>query len=308
MTYRAFAPLGRDLSRLVLGTLVYRTTSADVRPDLLDAWLRAGGNVVDSAREYGASEAVLGRWMRERGCRDAVVVITKGGHPDERGSRLTPDDLAADLEQSLAVLGTDFVDVYLLHRDDPDVAVGPVLEALNAHVRAGRIRCFGASNWSTARLEEAREYASAHGLESFACSSPSLSLATQNEPPWPGCVSASDRDSRRWYERTRMPVFAWSSQAAGFFTGRYVPGRAETADVGRVYDSPDNSERLRRARELAAWKGCSPGHVALAWVLHQPLEVFPIIGPRTVEELHSSLAALEVSLAPDELSWLALES
>jgi 1-deoxyxylulose-5-phosphate synthase len=302
MRYRHFSPLGRDLSVLVLGTTLYRTAGDDASTELLDAWLELGGNVVDCAREYGESERVLGRWLRDCGRRDEVVVLTKGGHAGEGRRRVTPADISADLVKSLEALGAGAIEIYMLHRDDPSQPVGPLVEVLNEHRRAGRIGTFGGSNWSTQRLGDANEYARAHGLETFSCSSPGLSLAQQREPPWPDCVAAQDPASHAWYERTEMPVFAWSSQAAGFFAGVDGP------DVARVYRNEDNLERLRRATELGARIGHTANAVALAWVLRQPFPTYAIIGPRTVDELLASVAALEIELSREEWRWLNLEA
>jgi len=302
MRYRLFAPLGRDLSVLVLGTALYRTPGEDVSTELLDAWFELGGNIVDCGREYGDSERVLGRWLRHSGRRDDVVVLTKGAHPIEGRRRVTPADISTDLLESLSVLGCRQVGIYMLHRDDPSQPVGPLVEALNEHRRAGRIGAFGASNWTTQRLEEANAYAQAHDLEALTCSSPGLSLAQQLEPPWLDCLAADDARSRAWYERMGMPVFAWSSQAAGFFAGVAGP------DVVRVYGSEANVERLRRATELGARIGHTANAVALAWVLAHPFPTHAIIGPRTVDELLRSVTALEIKLMPEEWRWLNLET
>src|SRR5947209_17905962 len=105
-----------------------------------------------------------------------------------------------------------------------------------------------------------------------------------------------------------MPLFAWSSQAGGFFTGRYTPDNLENEDMVRVYYNEGNWERLRRATELGRKKGgFTANQVALAWVLHQPFPVFALIGPHSVEELNSSVSALELELTPDEVRWLNLE-
>jgi len=237
-----------------------------------------------------------------------MVVLTKGAHHNADSKRVTPEDITCDLRDSLARLRTPYVDLYVLHRDDPEVPVGPIVEALNEHVRAGRIRAFGGSNWTPERLDEANAYARERGLQGFAVSSPNLSLAVPKEAVWAGCVSATDAASRAWYAQTQMPLFAWSSQARGFFTGHFTPeNAAENEFIHRVYDSPDNWERLRRATEFGRERGYSAIQVALAWVLHQPFPVFPLIGPANVEELRSSLQALELQLTPGEVHWLNLE-
>jgi 1-deoxyxylulose-5-phosphate synthase len=273
-----------------------------VSTELLDAWVELGGNVVDCGREYGESEGVLGRWLDRTRRRDDVVVLTKGAHQSDERRRVTPADIAADLQESLEALGAETIELYLLHRDDPAQPVGPIVEALNEHHRAGHIRAFGASNWTTARLAEANAYAREHALVPFSCSSPALSLARQLEPPWAECVAADDPASRAWYERTDMPLFAWSSQAAGFFAGVTGP------DVVRVYGSDANIERYRRAADLGARLGHTANAVALAWVLSQPFPTYAIIGPRTVEELHASVRALELELTEGQLRWLDLET
>src|SRR5207248_5002422 len=206
MKYHPFPALGLDLSRLVLGSMVFSLEALDLSYDLIETWLELGGNIIDTAHVYsgGNSERAMGRWFQERGRRDDVLVLTKGAHHNADRRRVTPEDITCDLRDSLARMKTEMIDLYLLHRDDPDVPVGPIVEALEEHRRAGRIRAYGGSNWSTARLEEANAYARAHGLQGFIASSPNLSLAVQNEPVWADCLSASDPGSRAWYEHTQM--------------------------------------------------------------------------------------------------------
>jgi len=299
MRYARFAALGRDLSRLVLGTARFAKAPLDTSTRLFDDWVEAGGNAIDMGRQYGNAEAIVGGWLRARGRRDDVVIVTKGGHYDlETGrQRITPEDITADLEESLVQLGIDAIDLYLLHRDDPSKPVGPILDTLNEHLRAGKIRAFGGSNWTQARFDEARAYAEANGLETFACSSPQLSLAVPSEPPWPGCVSIHEPAALAWYARTQLPVFSWSSQAAGFFAG-------VNTDLTRVYRTEENAARLRRARELAERKGCSATQLALAWTTNQPFPTYAIVGPADADEIHESVVALDVELTPDEADRL----
>ena len=294
--YRRFEPLGRPVSRLVLGTMV-------VADDVLDEWVRVGGNILDSARVYGdgASEEAVGAWFAARpAVRDELIVLTKGAHPEGDVRRVTSADIAADLDASIAALGRP-VDIYLLHRDDPSLPVGPMIDCLNEHRAAGRLRAFGTSNWTCERIDEANAYASAHGLEGFTCNSPQLSLARQNEEHWPGTMAATD-DVRAWHARTQMPLFAWSAQARGFFAGH------DSESAVRVYDNADNRERRRRAAEIGERVGCTANQVALAWVLAQPYPVYAVIGPRTVAQLREAIGALDVSLTDDEVRWLDLEA
>jgi aryl-alcohol dehydrogenase-like predicted oxidoreductase len=309
MKYAPFAPLNRDLSRLVLGSMVFNPEAPELADTLLDAWFEAGGNIVDTAHVYhgGHSERILGRWLEARNLRSEVVILTKGAHHNADRRRVTPEDILCDLRDSLARLRTDTIDLYLLHRDDPDVPVEEIVDALNEQYQAGRIRAFGGSNWSTARLDAANAYAAREGLVGFTASSVHLSLAQPGGEIWPGCLDARSEADRTWYRDRQLPLFAWSSQARGFFSGTFTPENiAENELMQRVYGRPGNWERLRRAGELGRERGFSAIQVALAWVLHQPFPVFPIIGPATVDELSSSLRALELELSPDELAWLDL--
>jgi aryl-alcohol dehydrogenase-like predicted oxidoreductase len=131
---------------------------------------------------------------------------------------------------------------------------------------------------------------------------------------WVGCISiAADAEAQAWYQQNGMPVFAWSAQARGFFSGRFRPDMTEGAtlearNVIRTYYSDANWERYRRADELAELKGCTLRQVALAWVLHSPLDVYALIGPANASELDDCLGALDVELTPEEVAWLNLET
>ena len=297
------------VSRLALGTAWFDAARYDEIAMLLDTFVELGGNLIDTAENYGDAERIIGRWIEESGRSGDVVMSTKGGHPYDGRNRITRDDIERDLAGSLERLRRDSVDLYLLHRDDPTVPVGSVVELLNEHLEARRFRAYGLSNWSTERLAEADTYARSHRLRGFAASSPNLSLARWSSPPWDGVVSASDRASRAWYERRGVPLIAWSPQAAGWFAVR-DPTRLD--DDGRrvlaAYDTPDNRERRRRAAALGTARGFAATEVALAWVLGQPFPTIAVAGGRTPDELRSNARALQLQLTPTEHAWLNLES
>lgn len=316
MRYGSLPDVSGRVSRLVMGSMVFSIENQQRTNDLLDRFVAAGGTAVDTARVYskGTSEEAFGNWLKERGARDEIVVIGKGAHHDSQTleRRVNAAAIHEDIQISLKSMQLERMDVYILHKDDEGAPVGPVVEALNEENAAGRIGAFGGSSWTHTRIAEANAYAEAHNLKPFAVSSPNLALAVPVEPMWAGCVTlAGDPDALDWYERTRMPIFAWSSQARGFFSGRYTPGMSgETMDqqnVIRTYFSDENWERYRRAESLAGEKGCNLRQIALAWVLHQPLELYALIGPATVEELDDCLGALDVKLTEEELLWLNLQ-
>lgn len=299
----------KPVSRLALGTMIFSPDNLPHASSILNSFLECGGTLIDTAHGYGrgASEKGIGARLREGGDRESIVILDKGCHPyGDSGPRVTPEDMRADLDESLERLGTEYIDLYMPHRDDPSVPVGPIVEALNEEVVRGRIHAFGCSNWTPERIMEANAYAVEHGLQGFVASSPNLSLARASEPMWAGCVYTNDAD-RSWYESTQMPLISWSSQAGGFFTGRYSPEDRSNADMVRVYYTEENFERLRRARTLAEQRGVHPLQVALAWVLNQPFPTIAIIGPHSVEELESSVQAADLKLTPSEMAYLDLQ-
>jgi predicted dehydrogenase/aryl-alcohol dehydrogenase-like predicted oxidoreductase len=305
MTYSHVAGVEMPISRIVMGSMVFRRDNLPFACAMLDHYVELGGNCIDTAYVYG-TEATIGHWLRLRNNREQMLLIGKGAHTPE----CHPEGLTRQLMQTLENLQTGYLDLYFMHRDNLAIPVGEFVECLNEHVRAGRIRAFGGSNWTMERIEAANDYARAHGLTGFAASSPNLALAVWNQPMWGGCVAASDPASRAWYNAQQLPLFAWSSQASGFFTGRYSPAdRANpaAAEVVRTWFNDDNFRRLARARELALQKGVSSTQIALAYVLCQPFPTWALIGPRTIEETRTSVAALDVALTPEELRWLNLE-
>ncbi len=309
MQYGNIAGLTPPVSKLVLGTMVCTTDNLDNSFALLDAYVEAGGNCLDTAYIYagGKSELTLGQWFAQRKNRDKIVLLDKGGHPTGSGPRVNPTDITADLMESLERLQLDQIDIYLLHRDDPNVPVGPLVECLNEHMRDGRIRIFGGSNWTPARLDEANAYAARHGLQGFSASSEQMCLAEVKEPMWGGCVTV-DEAARQWHIDHQFPLFPWSSQANGFFTGRFTPDNRDNADMVRVYYNDRNWERLRRAAEIGAQRGGDANNIALAYVMHQPFPIFPLIGPRSVEELRSSLRSIDITLSEAEMDYLNLQT
>lgn len=303
MTHAAVPGVALPVSRLVMGCDNQRTMPHAAA--MWDDYFERGGNTFDTAWLYGGGlqERLLGQWMKNRGVRDQTVVIGKGGHTPF----CTPEAITRQLHESLERLQTDRVDIYLMHRDNPDLPVGELVDVLNGHVRAGRIGIFGGSNWSIARAAAANRYAKRKGLQGFGVLSNNLSLARMVDPVWGGCISASDPASRKWLKKTQLPHFAWSSQARGFFTDRAGPDKTSDAELVRCWYADDNFARRERAVALAAKKGVSPIAIAAAYVLHQPFPSFALIGPRTIAETISSLECLRVALAPRELAWLNLE-
>jgi len=300
--------VGKKISRLIMGTGDLRVMD-DSKRDMFGAYIAAGGNAFDTAHQYRGKERILGDWIAMQNIRDQVVILCKGAHHDDGnpGPRVNPQAIRKDLTESLERLGTDYIDLYMLHRDDPIVAVGPVIEELNEQLAAGRIRAIGASNWTYQRIQEANEYADSRGLTGFQFSSTNLSLAKANEPRWEGCVSA-DRLTVDWHVRTSLPLLSWSAQAGGFFSGYFTPDNRSDPEMVRVYYSEGNWERYRRAVKLAERLRVPPIQVSLAYVLHQAFPTGAIIGPRNPKELNDSILAMNLKLTRQEIDWLDLRT
>ncbi len=292
----------KDVSRLVMGTMLEGATQPMQHGFVMyDEFVEQGGNCFDTAYVYGGGERekIFGAWLKSRGAREDVVVIGKGAHTPH----CNPTDLVRELDESLERLQLDGVDIYMMHRDNLDIPAGEFVEVLNKQLQAGKLRAFGGSNWSLERVEEANAYAAAKGLRGFECISNNLSLARMVDPVWAGCIMASDPDSRAWFEREQMPLFSWSSQARGFFV-RADPDFQSDEELVRCWYAPDNFARLERVQKMAKERSVSPINIALAYVLCQPFPAFALIGPRSPEELRTSLPGLSVELSPEDLKFL----
>ncbi len=309
--------LDRPVSRLVYGMAIKPFNCGDDGDALLDAVLASGINTLDLARVYGEAERSLGQYLRRRGGRDRLVILTKGCHPDLLGRRRVSEKaLRRDVEKSLSELGIDCIDIYLLHRDDPSVPAGEIVEWLNRLRREGIINLFGGSNWSDARIREANAYAAAHGLQPFTVSSPNFGLAEQVTDLWGGgCVTLSgpsNEAARAWYRAEGMPVFAYSSLAHGFFSGKMKSADERRAKdyldswAVKGYVCPQNFERLRRCEELAAQKDVTVPQLALRWIFSQGLNTFAIVSSASPDRMRQNLDALRIPLTDEEAAWLDL--
>ena len=293
------AGVTRPVSRLVLGCDNQRTMPHAAA--MFDDFFERGGNAFDTAYIYGGGllERLLGRWVASRGIREQVVLIDKGAHTPD----CWPHMVRGQLEQSLDRLGTDHVDLYLLHRDNDEVPAGEFVDALDELRREGLLRAYGGSNWPTDRVDAANAWARDHDRSGFAAVSNNFSLARMVAPVWEGCLSSAGPAARAWHTETQLPLLAWSSQARGFFVHADPADRSDP-QLARCWYSDANFARLQRARKLAHELNVAPTNIALAYVLCQPFPTFALIGPRTLGETRTTWPALNVSLTADQLAWL----
>lgn len=298
------------VSSLLMGSGDFlRIDNMEFAAPVLDKFIELGGNTFDTARHYRHSEKAIRAWMDERNNRDNIVIFTKGCHPVREfpdTPRVNPQGILEDVATSLEMLGTDHVEMFALHRDDVTQAVGPIMETLDKLVKEGKIYAIGVSNWELDRIIEANEYAEAHGLTKFTFNSPNLSLAKTLKPRWPGCVSANE-EMIKWHEDNNMAMISWSSQAGGFFSGRFTPEYLEDQEMVDVFYCDENWERVKRAKKMAEEKGVTPIQVALSYVVNQKFPTGAAIGPERMEELLSSYEGSNIVLTEKEVNWLDLK-
>ena len=278
---------------------------------LLDFFLDHGGNVIDTARIYGfpdigASEATLGEWLHRRGRRHEVVLMTKGGHPEVSAmhvSRMSREDMEADLTASLRALRTDYVDVYFYHRDDTRQPVGALLERMEDFRRAGRIRFYACSNWSTRRMREADDYARAHGLTGFVGNECLYNLGSEGAGPlMDDTLVRADGEMLSYHQGgTQNTMMPYSGLCEGFF--HRLGSEGLTDRVGRSpYCTPANLRMAERIALLRERYGATTSQVLAGFFFTRPIPMLPLFGCSSEEHLAELLDAVDIPFTPEDYS------
>jgi len=309
MHHRLLGTTGMRVSPLCLGAFGFGqwgNPDHDACVAMVHAALDAGVNFIDTADVYsaGESERIVAKALAG-GRRDGVILATKchmqveGDDPNRRGNSRRWITQACD--DSLRRLGTDWIDLYQIHRPDPDVDVDETLGALTDLVRAGKIRAFGSSTFPASQIVEAQWTAERRARERF----------VTEQPPYSILVRGVEGEVLPTCRRYGMGVMTWSPLAGGWLTGRYRKGR-EVPESRRAslvpgrYDItlPGNQAKLEAAEQLALLAqeaGMSLIHLAIAFVLQHPAVTTPILGPRTMEQLESQIGAVDVVLSTEVL-------
>lgn len=299
---------GIEVFPLALGGNTFGWTSDEATSrDVLDAYLAAGGDFIDTADGYsawvegnsgGESETVIGRWLADRGNRDQVVVATKvSSHPDFRG--LAAPNVAAAADASLKRLKTDYIDLYYAHFDDQATPLAETVGAFDALLKAGKIRAVGVSNYSAERIREWFEIARREGYALPVALQPRYNLMSR---------AAYERDIAPIAADEQMAVVPYSGLASGFLTGKY----RSRQDVEGAARGPMVAKHLTDAgfavvdvlREIAAGREVEPATVALAWLRRRPQIAAPIASASTVEQLPALMASASLELDAEETAKL----
>jgi len=275
---------------------------------LLDAFVEAGGNFIDTAHVYAdwlpnversCSEKTIGRWLAARNPGASVVVATKIGHPrlDRPGARLDADSLRQDVAEAQENLQQERLDLVYLHRDDPARDAAEILATMEDLRTKGQIRHYAASNWTAARLQAASEAARQHGWQGFVANQAEWSLAARNPGSAAADLHGMDAEMTRWHEETGIAAIPYSAQAKGYFD-KLAAGTLDAA-TARGYDNPLNRTKAARLAALASGAGLSPTQAMLALMRLTPFPVIPVVGCRTPSQVAASFRGIDAQLDAD---------
>lgn len=295
---------GLCLGGNVFGWTADRATSFDV----LDAYVAAGGNFIDTADVYmarapgnegGESETIIGEWLAAReGMRDAVLIASKVGKLAGLDN-LRAETIRKAADDSLRRLGTDRIDLYYAHFDDTETPLAETLGAFGELIEAGKVRAIAASNYSGARLAEALATAEREGLPRYVALQPHYNLVERG----------FESDQQPVCRREDIAVFPFYALAKGFLTGKYRPGGEEIdsprAEGAKAYLDERGVKLLAVLDEIAAAHGTEVATVALAWLRRQDTVLAPIASARTVEQLGPLVASASLELTGEELARLS---
>lgn len=313
MEYRFLGKTGLKVSELCLGAMTFgRETTEEISFQMLDRFVAAGGNFIDTADVYtrGVSEAIVGRWLQGKR-RDDFVIATKvrfpmGEGPNDLG--LSRKHILSGVEASLRRLGTDYIDLYQVHCWDPATPLEETLSTLDALVRSGKVRYIGASNYSGWQLQKAIDLSRQHGWEPFTCLQPLYNLLDRN----------LEFELLHVCLNEGLGIIPWSPLRGGWLSGKYHRGMAAPVEGTRIeqaekegwsesWSAYANERTWRILDELftvAEETGRQPAQVALRWLLQRPGVTAPIIGVRTLAHLENNLGATGWVLSVEQMARL----
>ncbi len=278
---------------------------------IMDRYLELGGNCFDTARLYAGGECdrSLGKYFRSRGNRDQVCLCTKGNHPLDPAAmhltRLSKEEIQRDLDESLAAIGTDHSELHLLHRDNPKLPVEPIMEALDALVKAGKTRAVGVSNWSVTRIQQANEYAEAAGLAKLSVCQLHYALLDTTAPATGDITHVPMNPIEfEWYRREQFPVMCFGSQGRGYFARRAAGVEQKPGGKGYYGYLPWNDERADRLIALAKEMGVAVAAVAAAFVRDSGLQSTALVGCSSVMQLEEVMSADGFRLTAEQVQEL----
>lgn len=299
--------LGRsqlEVTPLCLGGNVFGRIDDSMAFDVLDTYIRAGGNFIDTADIYslGESEKTLGRWMKQRGNREAVIIATKLGKPmapDKRG--LSRKYMFAAVEDSLTRLQTDYIDLYQSHDDDQETPLEETMQAFDDLIKQGKVRYIGASNFTAERLTEAQKVSQEHGYARYESLQPLYNLIEREE---------FEGKLQQVCIEQEIGVITYFSLARGFLSGKYrlgqrLPESRRAEGVEKLYMNERGFAIIETVESVAKKHNIRPASVALAWLMAQPGVTAPISSGTTPEQVEELMRAVELKLSTEDLEALS---
>lgn len=302
MKYLAL-PGGKKLSKIGLGVGRFGTrVPCELADTMLMRFLDAGGTLIDTARNYyewvengrGKSEEFIGRWMEENRCRDQIVLSTKGGVSNQ-GKQfhvdLSRQNLIDELKESMEALRTDYLDIYLLHRDEPDRPVEEIMDSLQEIADKGNCGAIGVCNWRCGRICSANQYAGKHGLRKLQIVQTWWSMASYTDTMWDDPTTTHmDPDTAACCSAEGCIVMAYTSQAKGFFQKACATG-VERLDPMLKYRivTKENLKKLEMLQAYCAQTGCSPTDVVLGYITSHHLRGTALVSCSNMQQLEDIL-------------------
>jgi aryl-alcohol dehydrogenase-like predicted oxidoreductase len=306
---RRLGASGLTTPPLILGGNVFGwTVDRPASRPILDAFVDGGGRMIDTADVYstwvpgnagGESESIIGAWLRQRGRRDDVLIATKVGAEMGGSKGLAPGRIAAAVDGSLQRLGTDYIDLYFAHDDDPATPLEDTLGAFDALIRAGKVRAIGASNYDAARLRQALDVSASRGLASYTVLQPHFNLLERSRFEGPLQDLCVERG---------LGAVPYSALASGFLTGKYRRkddvGSAARGGSAARYLNAHGLGVLAAVDAVAADAQATPAQVALAWLAAQRPVAAPIASATSVAQVEELLGAMRLVLTAPQLAAL----
>lgn len=282
---------------------------------IFDSFLGAGGSLIDTAHVYSdwipgetaRAERVVGEWIKSRGGKhDDFVLMTKGGHPRQETmevSRMSRDDMEGDLDSSLLQLGVDCVDIYFYHRDDPNQTVDELIEVMEAFRRAGKIRYYACSNWTTARMQAADQYCRAHGYRGFVANQDLYNMGVAHMLPYPDpTMVVCDGEMLEYHKHTDNLLMPYMGVCSGFF--HKLQKKGLDAVAGSCYNTPENLEIAKGLDELCARRGLTITQALLGFFQVQDVPMVPLASASNLAQLAELEKALQTEFSPADYDFL----
>ena len=308
MERRKFGVTDLEVSALCLGSMQFGWTTDEASAiEVMDAFVAAGGNFIDTADVYsrwapdnpgGVAESIIGRWLKKRGNRDKLVIATKVAMPvwdGPDGKGLGRAHIVQAVEKSLSRLGIETIDLYQAHAPDTATPIEETLRAFDDLVQSGKVRYIGASNYTAPQLEEALAVAGEKSLSRYVSLQPNYSLVHRSE---------FEEALAALCLRESIAVIPYSPLAGGFLTGKYRPDRPQPKSARtyqtRRYENEAGWRVIEALEVIARARETTLAAVAVAWLLAKPVITSPIIGANSEEQLAAILPAVDVRLSPEE--------